>query len=364
MHEKTSPKPKFNTNLAFHAALRERIDAHFQRTGRPKRGNWQIYVKAAILLSFFFFSYTALVFLAANLWQGTILATMLAFSMIGIGFNIVHDGGHRGFSERQWVNRLAALTSDLIGASSYVWHWKHARFHHNFVNITGHDPDVDLGIFARFSPHQRRLWFHRWQHLYMWVLYAFLAMKFHLYSDFHHLFFGRIHTHRMPRPKGWNLLVFIGGKSIFFALAFVLPLFYHPVSVVVFYYLVTVLMMGIPLAVVFQLPHCTGRSEFPLPDKVSREMKNPWAVHQAEVTLDYDRHSRIKTWLLGGLNFHLEHHLFPSICHINYPGMSKVVEETCREFSVKYAEHRTLWVGLAEHYRWLREMGRPGPLDA
>ncbi len=117
--------------------------------------------------------------------------------------------------------------------------------------------------------------------------------------------------------------------------------------------------MGIPLSVVFQLPHCTGRSDFPLPDKTSHEMKNPWAVHQAEVTLGYDRRSRVKTWFFGGLNFHLEHHLLPSICHINYPVIAKVVEETCREFGVKYAEHRTFWTGLAEHYRWLREMGRP-----
>jgi linoleoyl-CoA desaturase len=363
-HGQSIPRLKFNNNLEFHAALRERVDAYFQRTGRQRRDNRQIYVKAAVLLSCFFLSYVVLVFLAANLWQGIILAALLALSMIGIGFNIMHDGGHRGFSERPWVNRLAAVTLDLIGASSYVWHWKHAMFHHNFVNITGHDPDVNLGMFARFTPHQRRLWFHRWQHLYIWVLYAFLAMKFHLYSDFHHLLFGRIHTHPIPRPKGRSLAVFLGGKALFFTLAFALPLIFHPVSVVVFYYLVVVLMMGVPLSVVFQLPHCTGLSEFPLPDEVSHELKNPWAVHQAEVTLDYDRHSRIKTWFFGGLNFHLEHHLFPSICHINYPGMSKVVEETCREFGVKYAEHRTFWTGLAEHYRWLRKMGRPAQLPS
>jgi linoleoyl-CoA desaturase len=235
-------------------------------------------------------------------------------------------------------------------------------FHHNYVNITGYDPDVDLGMSARFTPHQKRRWFHRWQHLYVWALYAFLVAKFHLFSDFHHLLFGRIHAHPTPRPKGWNLVVFIGGKALFVTLAFVLPFSYHPVSVVLFYYAVVVLIMGIPLSVVFQLPHCTSRSEFPLPDTVSHVMKNPWAVHQAEVTLDYDRHSRVRTWFFGGLNFHLEHHLFPSICHVNYPGMAKIVEETCREFGVKCAEHRTFWIGLAEHYRWLKEMGRSGKL--
>src|SRR5208337_3336501 len=80
----------------------------------------------------------------------------------GIGFNIMHDGGHRAFSEHRWVNKLAAMTLDLIGASSHVWHWRHAMFHHNYVNVAGYDPDIDLGVFARFAPHQKRLWFHRW----------------------------------------------------------------------------------------------------------------------------------------------------------------------------------------------------------
>ncbi len=354
-----SPRLKFNSNTEFHTALRRNVDAYFERTGRPRRGNRQVYLKAAILLSCFFASYVAAVFLAQNLWQGVPLAVLLGFSMIGIGFNIMHDGGHRGFSERPWINKLAAMTLDLIGVSSYVWHWKHAMYHHNYVNIVGYDPDTDLGVLARFAPHEKRLWFHRWQHLYLWVLYSFLVAKLQLFNDFASIISGRIHSHQIPRPKRWDLFIFMGGKASFFTLAFALPLFYHPLPVVLFYYTVTVFIMGIPLSVVFQLPHCTGRSDHPLPDEATHEMKNPWAVHQAEVTLNYDRHSRVRTWLFGGLNFHLEHHLFPSICHVNYPGMSRTVEETCRQFGVKYAEHRTFWVGLAEHYRWLREMGRP-----
>ncbi len=352
---------KFDSSAEFHTELRRRVNEYFRTVGRPQRGGRRIYLKSGIILSCFFLSYLALVFWAQNLWQGLITAVVLAFSMTAIGFNIMHDGGHRAFSERRWVNRLAAMTLDLIGASSYVWHWKHAMYHHNYVNIVGYDPDIDLGKLTRFAPHQKRRWFHRWQHLYVWALYAFLVVKFHLYSDFHHAVSGRIHTHPTPRPKGGNLVVFIGGKALFFTLALVLPLSRHPVSIILFYYAVVVLIMGIPLSVVFQLPHCTGLSDFPLPDKASHMMENPWAVHQAQVTLDYDRHSRVRTWFFGGLNFHLEHHLFPSICHINYPGMAKIVEETCGEFGVKYAQHRSFWTGLAEHYRWLREMGKPSP---
>ena len=274
-----------------------------------------------------------------------------------IGFNIQHDGGHRAFSQHLWVNRLAAMTMDMVGASSYVWHQKHAILHHNYVNITGYDPDIDLGGLGRLSPHQKWSWFYRWQHWYVWFLYGVMVIKWHLFDDFRNVISGRIYRHRMPRPKGWDLLIFIFGKIVFFILAFGLPILYHSLWAVLFFYAVVTLVMGVPLSAVFQLPHCTALADFPLPIQETNQMKNPWAVHQAQVTVGFDRQSPIKTWLLGGLNFHLEHHLFPGICHVNYPAMAKIVEETCRKLGVKYAEaeHRSFWTGLVEHYRWLKK---------
>jgi linoleoyl-CoA desaturase len=220
----SSPRPTFNNNTEFHAALRRNVETYFESTGRRKRGNWQVYLKAAVILGIFFTSYLFLVFIVENLWQGLLSAIILALSMTGIGFNIMHDGGHRAFSERLWVNRMAAMTLDLIGVSSYMWHWKHAIYHHNYVNIAGYDPDMDLGVLARFAPYGKRLWFHRWQHLYIWFLYAFLVAKLQLFNDFHHFATGRIHAQPMPRPKHWDLVIFVTGKAIFFTIGiFVSP---------------------------------------------------------------------------------------------------------------------------------------------
>ncbi len=350
---------RFNTDRTFHEKLHHAVDEYFRSTGRQKRGGWQIYIKSCVILACFFLSYLLLVFLAQNVWQGLVLAIILSSSITAIGFNIQHDGGHQSFSDHRLVNRLAAMTMDLVGASSYMWHWKHAMFHHNYVNITGYDPDIDLGGLGRLSPHQEWLWFYRWQHLYMWVLYGLLVVKWQLFDDLKNLMTGRIYRHRMPRPKGTDLLIFIAGKLSFVTLAFMIPLFYHPPGAVVFFYLVTVLTMGVPLSIVFQLPHCMERADFPLPVGDTGLMENPWAVHQARVTLDFDRYSPVRTWLLGGLNFHIEHHLFLGVCHTNYPGISKLVEEACRQAGVEYAEHSSIWAGLAEHYRWLKKMGMP-----
>jgi linoleoyl-CoA desaturase len=132
----------------------------------------------------------------------------------------------------------------------------------------------------------------------------------------------------------------------------------HPVWVALLFYTVTALVLGIVLSMIFQLAHCVEEAEFPMPAAGSGQIENAWAIHQAQTTVNFARRSRIAAWLFGGLNFQIEHHLFPRICHIHYPAISKVVEQTCREFGVKYAEHASVWAGVVSHFRWLRRLGR------
>ena len=350
---------KFGNDNAFQLELRRRVDEFFRATGRRQRDCWQMYVKTAILLAGFAVSYVLLVFAASTWWQGLLLAILLGLSAAGIGFNIQHDGGHQAYSNHPWVNKLMAMTLELIGGSSYLWRWKHVVFHHTYVNITGHDTDIDLGILARLTPHQRRLAYHRWQHVYLWPLYGLLAIKWQLVDDFRELISGRISTQPFPRPNGWELAIFVAGKAVFFTVAFGIPLLFHSVGVVLFYYGVAGLVAGIVLSAVFQAAHCVEEAEFPLPREDTGGIERAWAIHQAETTVDFARRSRVVAWLVGGLNFQIEHHLFPRISHVNYPAIARLVEETCRDFGIKYAEHRSFRGGLASHLRWLRRMGMP-----
>src|SRR5688572_21458326 len=137
---------KFAKNNEFQAALKRRVDEFFARTGRPRRDVPQMYMKTAILLASFAAVYVILVFVARAWWQGVPLAVLLGLITAAIGFNIQHDGGHQAYSEHPWVNKLMALTLDLIGGSSYRWHYKHGVLHHTFVNITHEDPDITLGM--------------------------------------------------------------------------------------------------------------------------------------------------------------------------------------------------------------------------
>jgi linoleoyl-CoA desaturase len=319
-----------------------------------------MYVKAAILFAGFAGSYVLLVFVARTWAQAFPLAILLGLFIAGIGFNVQHDGGHQAYSRSRWVNRLMAMTLELLGGSTYMWRWKHGVFHHTYVNITGHDTDIDLGILARLTPHQRRLAFHRWQHLYLWILYGLLVIKWQLVGDFRKLISGRMGGQSFPRPKGWDLVIFVAGKAVFCLLAFGIPLQVHSIGAVLCYYGVAGLVAGFLLSVVFQVAHCVDEVAFPAPPSRTDRIDRAWAIHQVETTADFARNNSVATWLVGGLNFQIEHHLFPRISHVHYPALATVVEQTCREFGVRYTAFSSFRTGLVSHFRLLRRMGTPG----
>ena len=357
--------PKFPKDEAgFLTELRRRTDADFAETGKSERDCWQMYLKTAVILAWLATSYALLVFAAPTVWLAAPLSISLALAISVVGFSIQHDGGHHAYSRFAWVNRMAALTLDLIGASSYLWKWKHVVYHHTYPNVDGQDTDISPGPVARLAPQQKRRWFHRWQHLYLWPLYGVTAAVWHLYGDFKDVIVGKIGPHKIPRPKGWDLAVFLGGKALSIGLMLGIPMLVHEWWVVVTFYLVTTMVVGVTLTVVFQLAHCVGEAEFPDPIDGGRRMEDAWAVHQVHTTVDFARNSRLLCWLLGGLNFQIVHHLFPRTCHIHYPALSKIIEATCKEFGVRYTAHRSFAAGIVSHFRWLRQLGRPQPVLA
>jgi len=358
-------KLKFNTSDRFVRELRKRVDAYFEKTGRRKRDVPAMYFKTATILAWFLSAYLLLLFFASSWWTVVPLAMVLGLATAAIGFNIQHDAGHRAYSDRQWVNKAMSLSLDMIGGSSYLWDWKHNSIHHTYPNIDGEDDDINVGILGRLSPHQPHYWFHRLQGIYLWLLYGFLAIKWHLFDDFYSVAIGKIGTHKIPRPKGKDLVIFIAGKVVFFSMAFFIPMLFHPWWAVLGVYAMAAFTSGVVLAVVFQLAHCVEEAEFPTPVIAadgSQRMESDWALHQVKTTVNFARRNPVLCWFLGGLNFQIEHHLFHRICHIHYPELSKVVEEVCREFGVKYAAHKSIFGAIASHWRWLVQMGRPTKL--
>lgn len=347
-------KIQYAPSTAFHEELKRRVDDYFKTTGYSRCDLPYMYTKTAIMFGWFAISYGLLVFFASNGWQGLMAAISLGLAMAGIGFNVHHDGGHGAYSHRRFVNRFMAMTLDMLGGSSYFWKWKHNLFHHGYTNIAGADEDIDIGPLGHLSPDQPLYHIHRFQYLYMWLFYGFLPLKWYFFDDFRDWAQGKIGEHRVPRPRGWDLVVLLGGKLFFFGLAFGIPVLFHPLWQVVLFYGAASFTLGVTISVVFQLAHCVEEASFPRPLATTHRMVKEWAVHQVETTVDFARNVRLLTWYLGGLNFQIEHHLFPGICHVHYPALSAVVEPVCVQFGVRYFAHTTVRGALASHFRWLR----------
>jgi len=348
---------KFATDNRFQRELRSVVEKYFQD---PRKREWdcpQMYAKTALIFGSFALVYVLLVFAVSTWWQALPLTILLGLIAVAIGLNVQHDGGHHAYSKHDWINRLMSMSLDFLGGSSYYWHTKHGILHHTFVNIPDYDVDTEVGILGRMTPHQKRLPIHKWQHLYFWILYGLLAINWHFISDFKAFFTGRVEKVQVPRPKGTDLVIFFGGKLAFFSMAFAIPMMFHPWWAVILLYLVAAFVLGLTLSMVFQLAHSVEEAEFAVPNQASGDIETPWAIHQVKSTVDFARGDKFLSWLVGGLNFQIEHHLFPKICHINYPGISNRIKETCRKFGLSFHEHRTFWSGLLSHYRFLKRMG-------
>lgn len=356
------PKLKFKSGDKFLQELKIRVDAYFEKTGKRRRDCPQMYFKTATMFTWLIATYVLLVVFVHTWWLAIPLAVLLGLAVAGIGFNVQHDGGHKAYSDHQWINRLMAMSMDLVGGSSYIWDLKHNSIHHTYTNIAGHDDDIDVGFLGRLSPQQPRFKFHRLQGIYLWLLYGFLAMKWHLFDDFFTLAKGRVGGHKLARPKGRDLAVFIGGKVLFFFFVFGLPMLFHHWYEVLGLYAIAAFVSGVTMSVVFQLAHCVEEAAFPVPiddGDGKSHIETAWAVHQVQTTVDFARRNKFLCWFLGGLNFQVEHHLFHKICHVHYPALSKVVEDACIEFGIQYNAHKSMVSAVISHGKFLVEMGKP-----
>jgi linoleoyl-CoA desaturase len=236
-----------------------------------------------------------------------------------------------------------------------VWRVKHNLIHHSHTNIAGVDDDLDAGPLARFAISQRRRRLHRWQHFYMWPMYGALHIKWVFVDDFVNLAQSRVAGHHLPRPGAAELVQLVGGKAIYFGYALVIPMLFHPIASVLAMYAIVAATTGITLAVTFQLAHCVEEAEFP-----AALTDGGFADHQLATTVDFARRNRLLTWFVGGLNYQVEHHLFPRVSHVHYPALSAIVERVAFRHGIRYRANPTLRGAIASHFRHLRRLGEAG----
>jgi linoleoyl-CoA desaturase len=348
--------PRFSAKPQFYNELRSRVNAYFEQTNQAPTGNWKLYSKAIFLIAAHITVYTILVFFTPSPWLALPLSALLGFLTAGIGFNVMHDGSHQSFSKKLWLNRLAGFSLSLLGGSNYMWSIKHCILHHTFTNVDGVDDDINVQPMMRMSGTQKHRWFHKFQQFYFVVLYSLMYLFWFLFFDYKKYFRSRVGDFRYERLKWYQHIFFWLGKVLSFGIFIAVPLYVVGPQALVGI-LVFMLFTGFLISIIFQLAHTVEDTEFPMPDDQNK-LENEWAVHQVLTTANFATRSRLVTWFCGGLNFQIEHHLFPKVSHVHYPRISRIVKETCAEYDINYIEFPRITNAVASHWRMLRDMGR------
>lgn len=353
---RAAEKIHFAQDDAFHAALKARVAQHFAETGRSPKGGAAMIAKTVILFAWLAASWAVLVFAPLNAWQAVACVISLALAIAGIGFGVMHDANHGAYGDGARANAWMSRSLDLLGGSSFLWRQAHNVLHHSYTNVSGLDIDLEMSSLLRVAPwHQRRPW-HRLQHLYIALLFGIFPIKWWLYDDVHMFVVGRP-PHAFPRARGAVLAKALAFKAVFLAWAVVIPAALHPAWKVIALWLCGSFVLGNVLGWVFQLAHCVASSKM-IEARPGERLDVGWAAHQVRTSVDFARGSTLLSWYLGGLNFQIEHHLFPQICHTHYPALAPIVEEVCEEHGVRYLALPSLKVALAANFDWLRAMGR------
>jgi linoleoyl-CoA desaturase len=351
--------PKFTTQKqSFHADLKRRINGYFNENGISTTGNYKLYTKAAILLLSFTLIYIHLVFFTPAAIIAIPETVILGIVMAALSFNLMHDGAHGSFSNSRVLNAVAAHAWDVMGGSTFIWKMKHNIIHHSYTNVDGIDDDIDVKPWLRMSETQKRYKMHRFQYIYFWFIYPLTYLFMISVQDFLKYFRRRIGDMPLKKMNLIDHFDFWIFKVLFVFLFIVTPIYQVGFGSFIVGFLIFSLVNGFILSIVFQLAHTVENTSFPVPDAITNRFEDEWAIHQIKTTANFATHNKFISWFVGGLNFQVEHHLFPKISHVHYPAISKIVRQACKDYGLKYIEYPKMRKAVASHVSFLKQMGK------
>ena len=354
------PKVTYNNkNAVFFPALKKAVDEYFVKQQLKKTGNWKLYIKTVVLILAAIALYTAVMLVPMAGWMALSLAVLLGFTSAFIGFDVMHDACHGSYSTKKWVNETLSLTLNALGGNSFFWKQKHNIIHHTYTNVDGVDDDIAKSPMIRMCDTQKWVPAHRFQHIYLPFLYMLGSIFWIFVQDPVKYATKKVYTTPMPKMDRKEHVIFWVSKILYAVFYIALPIMVFGVGNWAIGFLAMHAAMGFTLSIVFQLAHVVEETEFTFVDASDfKHIENEWAIHQIKTTANFSPKSKLISWFVGGLNFQIEHHLFPRISHVHYPAISKIVEEKCNEFGITYNSIPLMTTAINSHFRFIKTLGK------
>jgi linoleoyl-CoA desaturase len=354
---------KFATTYRdFSATLNKRVGEYFVLGKISRHANGEMIRKTVVMFCLYLIPYALITAsLVTSTWGLIGLALIMGIGLAGIGLAVMHDANHGAYSNKPWVNTMMGYSLNFVGANVFNWKLQHNVLHHSFTNIHEEDEDIESRGVLRLSPHAKWKGFYRYQFIYAWFLYGLLTIAWMFSKDFirirRYQKNGLAGRHKASMKKEWGILV--GTKVFYVSYIFIIPVVVTALAwwQVLIGFLIMHYVAGFILSIIFQPAHVVEGTSYPLPDE-ERSVETNWAVHQLLTTSNFGNGSRWLTWYAGGLNFQIEHHLFPNICHVHYRKIAGIVRSTAQEFGLPYRSATTFLDALLSHARFLKQLGR------
>lgn len=351
----------------FFSTLRKRVNEYFKQNNISKNANYKMVIKTIVMFSLYIVPYFLILTNQFSFGAIVLLAMVMGIGFTGLGFSVMHDAIHGAYTKYPKINKIIGFFSmDMIGGNTFTWKVQHNMMHHTYTNIYEMDEDIHDKPGLRLSPHGKLKKYHRFQHIYASFLYMLMTISWVISKDFKQLV--QYNKTGLTKKLGFNKTKvtwsMIGTKLFFYTYMFIIPILV--LNIAWWQWIIAFLAMhalaGFIMAVVFQLAHVVEGTEHHKPTQTG-SVENTWAIHQLSTTANFARHNPIISWYVGGLNFQIEHHLFPNICHIHYKEISEIVKATAKEFGISYHDQPSFWSALASHFKILKQLGRNQALE-
>lgn len=362
--DKNLQYPTFNRALdsEFSRTLKGRVSSYFKSNNLSRKANSSMVIKTIIMLALFFIPLIILCTVQISQVQIVFLLYIVSgMGMAGIGMGVMHDAIHGAYSKHKYINTILGYTFNMIGANATVWKIQHNVLHHTYTNIDEADDDLNMPFFLRFSPHAKHYKIHKFQHLYVWFFYSISTLAWVTVKDYVRIYRYKNKGFLKAKHQFRNAILSMATwKLIYFSYTLIIPILISPLSwwILVLAFILMHLLVGLLVSVVFQIAHIMPTIKFPLPNKeVAMEVN--WYRHQFDTTTNFSPNNKILSWLIGGLNYQVEHHVLPNVCHVHYNNISVIVADTAHEFGIPYHVKSNLSQALGDHIKMLKMLGNP-----
>ncbi len=348
------------TESQFISTLRKNVNDYFKQNGISTKGNFTLASQTFSMFAIYLVPFVLMLTIPMAWWVGLILTVVMGIGIAGVGMCVMHDALHGSFSSKEWLNKLFGGSMYLLGGNVANWKMQHNVLHHTYTNIDGEDGDIAPRWPLRLSDNHPVRKIHRYQYIHAFFFYGLMTIT-RLVNDFTQLaeFKKNGITTKFKLNVTKEYLIMVAGKLLYLGIFIALPIiFTHFTWWQVLIGFVTMhWVAGFILSTIFQLAHVVEGAEQPMPDGEGI-IHHDWAVHELRTTSDFARNNRFINWYVGGLNFQIEHHLFPYISHVHYHKIAPIVERTAREFGLEYNLKPSFGKALGSHVRRLKELSR------